>query len=89
MRAPVASVVTLVAIVAIACATQAPSLTWKRADGTPATRAELEAAKQECLASTPSSPDPAHPRAQHQAYGQQVIQCIQSKGYQLVDESTP
>jgi len=82
-----ASVGVLAAFLAIACATQAPTLSWKRADGTPATRAELETAKQECLASTPGSPDPAHPRAQHQAYGQQIIQCIQGKGYQLVDES--
>jgi hypothetical protein len=77
----------LAAILALACASpDKPRLTWLRADGTPATRAELQAAKQECLASTSTDPNSPHPRAEHQAYAQKIVQCVQGKGYQLVDE---
>ena len=92
MKAPIASAGTaLAAIVVLACASPdtKPRATWLRADGSPATRAELEAAKQECLASTPTDPDSPHPHVEHQAYGLKIIQCVQSKGYQLVDEDKP
>jgi hypothetical protein len=92
MKAPIASAGTaLAAIVVLSCAspdTKARA-TWLRADGSPATRAELEAAKQECFASTRADPDPVHPGAEHQAYGLKITQCVQSKGYQLVDEDKP
>jgi hypothetical protein len=92
MKAPIASFGTaLVAIVALACASSdtKPKLTWLRADGSPATRAELETAKQECLASTPTDPNSPHPHVEHHAYGAKIVQCVQSKGYQLVDEDKP
>ncbi|HME70228.1 MAG TPA: hypothetical protein VKM54_10225 [Myxococcota bacterium] len=92
MKAPIASAGTaLAAIVVLACASPdtKPRLTWLRADGTPATHAELQAAKEECLASTPTDPDSSHPRLEHHAYGSKIIQCVQNKGYQLVDEDKP
>ncbi|HTF36489.1 MAG TPA: hypothetical protein VK714_22630 [Myxococcota bacterium] len=81
----------LLAIVGLACASPdtRPKLTWLRTDGTPATRAELQAAKEECLAQTPTDTASPHPRVEHQAYGSKIIQCVQSKGYQLVDEDKP
>jgi hypothetical protein len=79
--------IALAATLALACATpDKPKLTWLRADGTPATRAELQAAKQECLASTSTATDSPHPHVEHQAYAQKIVQCVQNKGYQLVDE---
>jgi hypothetical protein len=91
MKALIASAgIASAAILALACATpDKPKLTWLRADGTPATRAELQAAKEECLASTPTDPSTPHPRAEHQAYAQKIVQCVQGKGYQLVDEDQP
>jgi hypothetical protein len=56
-----------------------PRFTWLRADGTSAPRAELEAAKKECQAS--SRDDPSSP-----FYGPNIMQCVQSKGYQLVED---
>ncbi|HYB13040.1 MAG TPA: hypothetical protein VEG67_06190 [Myxococcota bacterium] len=81
----------LAAIAAFACASTdtKPKLTWLRADGTPATREELKAARDECLATTPSDPSSPHPHSEHQAYGAKILQCVQSKGYQLVDEDQP
>ncbi len=89
MKAPTASAGTaLAAIALLACASAdtKPRLTWLRADGTPASRAELEAAKEECLAATPTDPASQHPKVEHHAYGAKIVQCVQSKGYQLVDE---
>lgn len=89
MKALIASTSTaLVAILGLACASPEtrPKLTWLRSDGSPATRAELEAAKEECLAQTPTDPASPHPRVEHHAYGSKIIQCVESKGYQLVDE---
>jgi hypothetical protein len=88
MKALLASAgIVSVAVLALACASpDKPRLTWLRADGTPATREELQAAKQECLASTPTDPNSPHPGAEHQAYAQKIVQCVQAKGYQLVDE---
>jgi len=88
MKALIASAgIASAALLALACASpDQPKLTWLRADGTPATRAELQAAKEACLASTPTDPNTPHPRAEHQAYGQKIVQCVQAKGYQLVDE---
>jgi len=56
-----------------------PRFTWLRSDGTPAPTAELEAAKAECR--TASRDDPSSPR-----YAVNVLQCVQSKGYRLVEE---
>ena len=90
MKALSSTGIALAAILALACASpDRPKLTWLRADGTPATRAELQAAKQECLASTSTNPSSPHPRVEHQAYAQRVVQCVQAKGYQLVDEDQP
>lgn len=92
MKTPVASAGTVVAGIAVrACARSDMKrrLTWLRAEGTPATHAELQAAKDECLASVPADPASTHPRLERQAYGQKVLQCVQGKGYQLVDEDTP
>jgi hypothetical protein len=92
MKAPIVFVATaLTSILVLACAnpdTQ-PKLTWLRADGSPATRAELEAAKQQCMASTASNQDPAHPKSQFHAYGSAIVQCVEGKGYKLVDEDQP
>ena len=76
----------LAALVLLGCADTKPRLMWLRTDGSPATREELQAAKEECLAQTPTDPATPHPRVEHQAYGAKIIQCIQSKGYQLVEE---
>lgn len=56
-----------------------PRFAWLRADGTPAPRAELEAAKKECQAS--SRDDPSSP-----FYGPNIMVCVQSKGYRLVED---
>ena len=56
-----------------------PRFTWRRADGTPAPRAELDAARKECQASSPDDPSSAF-------YGPNIMQCVQSKGYQLVED---
>jgi len=56
-----------------------PRFIWLKSDGTPAPSTELEAAKAECRTST--SDDPNSPR-----YPVRVLQCMQSKGYRLVEE---
>jgi hypothetical protein len=55
--------------------------TWLRSDGTPALRAEIEVAREQCRAS--SREDPGSP-----FYAPDIMQCVQSKGYRLVEEST-
>jgi hypothetical protein len=54
--------------------------TWQRSDGTPALRAEIEVAREQCRAS--SREDPGSP-----LYAAAIMQCVQSKGYRLVEES--
>ena len=56
-----------------------PRFTWVRADGTPAPREELEAAKKECQGT--SRDDPSSP-----FYGPNIMLCVQSRGYQLVED---
>jgi hypothetical protein len=56
-----------------------PKFTWVRTDGTPAPLAELEAAREECRAS--SHNEPGSP-----LYSAEVMQCVQGKGYRLVEE---
>jgi len=58
---------------------QVPGFTWLRSDGTPATQKELEAAKKRCQASSPIDPASA-------VYGEEILECIQSDGYRLVEE---
>jgi len=58
-----------------------PRFTWLRSDGTSASRMELEAARKECQGI--SRDDPSSP-----LYGPNILECIQSKGYRLVEEKT-
>ena len=52
---------------------------WVRDDGTPALGEELDAAKKECKRT--SSDEPSSP-----LYGPNIMLCVQSKGYQLVED---
>jgi len=58
-----------------------PRFTWLRSDGTSASRTELEATRKECQGI--SRDDPSSP-----LYGPNILECIQSKGYRLVEEDT-
>ena len=58
-----------------------PRFTWLRSDGTPASRTDLEAARKECQGI--SREDPSSP-----LYGPNILECIQTKGYRLVEEDT-
>ncbi len=66
-----------------------PKLVWQHEDGTPATRAELSAAKDACIASTPPDASSPHPRGERHQYAAQVVACIESKGFRLAEEPTP
>ena len=58
-----------------------PRFTWLRSDGTSASRTELEKARKECQGI--SRDDPSSP-----LYGPNILECIQSKGYRLIEEDT-
>jgi len=80
------------AVALVGCATardSQPKLVWQRADGSPASRAELSAAKDACVASTKPDTAAAHPQGERHAYAAQVVACVESKGYRLVEEPTP
>jgi|GEM_PF-1964560 len=78
----------LVAALALGCAgtgaTQ-PKLVWVRDDGTPAERAELIAARNACFETVNASAIPLERRWGHVEYAGQVVDCIKSKGYHLVE----
>jgi len=84
--------VTWMAAGLLGCATGGdaqPKLVWQRADGSPATGAELSAAKQACVAGTPADATSAHPTGERHEYAAQVFACIESKGYRLVEDPAP
>ena len=78
----------LAAVAAVGCAgsgSSQPALVWVRDDGTPADRAELLAARDACMERVNASKTPFTRRWGHVEYAGQVIDCIKTKGYHLVD----
>jgi len=78
----------LAALAVLGCAgtgASQPKLVWVRDDGTPAEREELIAARDACFGTVDASKIPLGRRWGHTEYAGQVIDCIKSKGYHLVD----
>jgi hypothetical protein len=86
MRRTISSAV-LAAIAALGCSSTGasqPKLVWLRDDGTPATRAELLAARDACFETVDARKISSRWRG-YVEYAGQVIDCIKAKGYHLVD----
>ena len=78
----------LAAIAALGCSSTGasqPKLVWVRDDGTPAERAELLAARDACFQTVSASKISPQRHLGHIEYAGQVIDCIKTKGYHLVD----
>jgi len=79
----------LAAAVALGCqhfGSNQPRLIWVKDDGTPAERAELIAARDACIETVDVSGTVIDRRWGHVEYAGQIIDCIKSNGYHLIDE---
>jgi len=78
----------LAAITALGCGhfgSNQPKLIWVKDDGTPVEREELIAARDACVKTVNAGDIVVDRRWGHVEYAGQVIDCIKSNGYHLID----
>jgi hypothetical protein len=75
------------AALSLGCAggSSGPKLVWVHEDGTPASRAEIVAARDECIETTDPSSHSGARRMAHIEWAGRVIECVEGKGFKLVD----
>jgi len=82
------AVAVLAAAAILGCASAGsnqPKLVWVRDDGAPAEREEILAARDACTKQVEASKIQMTRRWGHIEYAGQVVDCIKSKGFHLVD----
>lgn len=65
------------------------TIVWRKTDGSPATREEVEAAGQACAAETRASGREGTGRFAHVEWSVSMLECMKNKGYERVETPVP